>query len=168
MTRQASQLTQQMLAYSGKGQFVVEPLDLSHLITEMRPLLQVSISKKCHITYRLLPNLPQIEGDIAQIRQVIMNLVINASEAIGEISGEINLSLTCEKCDRAYLAKTYLDDGLEEGHYVVLEVKDSGQGMSEETRLKVFDPFFTTKFTGRGLGLAAVLGIVRGLSLIHI
>lgn len=162
VARQASQLTQQMLAYSGKGQFVVEPLDLSHLITEMRPLLQVSISKKCHITYRLLPGLPQIAGDIAQIRQVIMNLVINASEAIGEHNGEICVSLTCQKCDRTYLAKTYLDDGLEEGHYVVLEVKDSGQGMSEETRLKVFDPFFTTKFTGRGLGLAAVLGIVRG------
>lgn len=78
-----------------------------------------------------------------------MNLVINASEAIGERNGEIGVSLTCQKCDRAYLAKTYLDDGLEEGHYVVLEVKDSGEGM-QETQLKVFDPFFTTKFTGRG------------------
>lgn len=160
--RQAAELTKQMLAYSGKGRFVLEPINLSVLTEDMTRLLQVSISKKCVIRYNLLPNLPSVEADAAQMRQIIMNLIINASEAIGDSSGVIAISTGAMHCDRAYLADTCLDEQLPEGLYVYLEVADTGCGMSEETRAKVFDPFFTTKFTGRGLGLSAVMGIVRG------
>ena len=160
--RRAAELTAQMLAYSGKGRFVVEQLDISRLIDDITRLLEISISKKCVLKYNLLPNLPSISADATQIRQVIMNLVINASEAIGDRSGVIMLTTGAMYCDSAYLSETYLDENLPEGLYVYLEVADNGAGMSEETRARVFEPFFTTKFTGRGLGLAAVLGIVRG------
>lgn len=162
VTRQAAELTKQMLAYSGKGRFVVEPLDLSGLVEEMTRLLQISISKKCVMKYNFTPDLPTVEADATQVRQIIMNLVINASEAIGDQSGIITVSTGVMPCDRAYLAESYLDEKLPEGLYVYLEVADNGSGMSAETRARIFDPFFTTKFTGRGLGLAAVLGIVRG------
>lgn len=164
VTRQAAELTKQMLAYSGKGRFVIEPLNLSSLVEEMTRLLQISISKKCVLKYNFTPTLPTVEADATQMRQIVMNLVINASEAIGEQSGVITVSTGMMDCDRAYLAESYLDEKLPEGQYVYLEVADSGSGMSAETRAKIFDPFFTTKFTGRGLGLAAVLGIVRGHS----
>jgi two-component system, cell cycle sensor histidine kinase and response regulator CckA len=160
--RQATELTKQMLAYSGKGRFVVESLNLNALVEDMAHLLQVSITKKCVLKYRFLPDLPPIEADATQIRQIIMNLIINASEAIGERSGVITVGTGAMHCDRAYLSKAYLDENLAEGTYVFLEVADTGCGMSEETRTRIFDPFFTTKVTGRGLGLAAVLGIVRG------
>ncbi|HEX5692036.1 MAG TPA: PAS domain S-box protein, partial [Roseiflexaceae bacterium] len=161
-TRRAAELTAQMLAYSGKGRFVVEPLDLSALIEGMTRLLDISISKKCVLKYDLVTDLPSIMADATQMRQVIMNLVINASEAIGERSGLISIATGAMHCDHAYLYETYLDEDLPEGLYVYMEVADNGAGMSEETRARIFEPFFTTKFTGRGLGLAAVLGIVRG------
>jgi CheY-like chemotaxis protein len=125
-------------------------------------MLQISISKKAVVRYCLEKDLPPVEVDATQIRQVIMNLVINASEAIGEKSGVISISTGVIHVDRAYLAATLVDSDLSEGQYVFLEVSDTGCGMSQETQTKIFDPFFTTKFTGRGLGLAAVLGIVRG------
>ncbi len=103
-----------------------------------------------------------MEVDATQMRQVIMNLVINASEAIGDVSGVISISTGLTRVDRDYLHSTLMDPDLPEGDYVFLEVSDSGCGMSAETKARIFDPFFTTKFTGRGLGLAAVLGIVRG------
>jgi PAS domain S-box-containing protein len=160
--RRAAELTRQLLAYSGKGRFVVEPVQLSALTEEMSRLLQISISKKCVMKYNLTRELPTIEADAAQMRQIVMNLILNASEAIGDSSGVIAVTTGVMHCDRAFLAETYLDDNLPAGRYVYLEVADTGSGMSEETRSRIFDPFFTTKFTGRGLGLSAVLGIVRG------
>lgn len=158
----AAELTKQMLAYSGKGRFVIERLSLNRLVEEMAHLLQTVISKKAVLKFNFAANLPDIEGDATQLRQVVMNLITNASDAIGERSGVIALSTGCLVADREYLARTYLDDRLPEGDYVFLEVSDTGIGMDASTQHKIFDPFFTTKFTGRGLGLAAVLGILRG------
>ncbi len=158
----ASELTHEMLAYSGKGRLRVEPIDLPTLVQEMAQLLRASISKKATLELEFADHLPAIEGDPTQVRQVVMNLITNASEALGEDSGVITLETGEFFADREYLASTYMDDDLEPRRYVVLEVSDTGGGMDEETRSKIFDPFFTTKFTGRGLGLAAVLGIVRG------
>jgi two-component system cell cycle sensor histidine kinase/response regulator CckA len=135
---------------------------LSEVVEEMAHLLEVSISKKSVLRYNLAKDLPAIEADVTQIRQVIMNLIINASEAIGEKSGVIRVTTGAMSCDRNYLSDTYLNEDLSEGQYVYVEVADTGCGMSPETKAKLFDPFFTTKFTGRGLGLAALLGIIRG------
>jgi len=158
----AADLARQMLAYSGKGRFVIEPVDLNQLVEEMTSMLEVSISKKVMLRYHLTRPLPPIEADPTQIRQVIMNLTINASEAIGEKSGVISIVTGCMECDRKYLAETWLDKDLAEGLYVFLEVADTGCGMDRATSERIFEPFFTTKFTGRGLGMAAILGIIRG------
>ncbi|GIW13304.1 MAG: hypothetical protein KatS3mg062_0743 [Tepidiforma sp.] len=159
--QRAAELTRQMLAYSGKGKFVIERLNLSRVVEEMAHLLEVSVSKRAVLKYRFAPDLPAIEGDATQLRQVIMNLITNASDAIGDRSGVISISTGLMHADAAYLKTAYMDDDLPEGDYVYLEVADTGVGMDEETAARIFDPFFTTKFTGRGLGLAAVLGIVR-------
>lgn len=161
-SRHAAELTRQMLAYSGKGRLFVTKVDLSETISEMKHLIELSISKKCVLKYYLEDMLPAAEADPVQIGQVIMNLVINASEAMEDRNGIISISTGSQNCNRSYLSESYLDENLPEGMYAYVEVADSGHGMSEETRSKIFDPFFTTKFTGRGLGLAAVLGIVRG------
>ncbi len=162
--RRAADLSNQMLAYSGRGTFVVGALDLSRLISEMEHMLSVSVSKKAVLRYDLHPQLPSIEGDPTQIRQIIMNLVINASDAIGNKSGVIAISSGCMDCDQNYLKETWIDETLDEGMYVFLEVADTGCGMDKETINKIFDPFYTTKFTGRGLGMSSVLGIIRGHS----
>ena len=128
----------------------------------MSRMLEVSVSKKAILRYHLAADLPPVEVDISQLNQIIMNLVINASEALGDQSGVISLSSGVMECDHAYLAATWLKQDLPEGVYVFLEVADTGCGMTPEILERIFDPFFTTKFTGRGLGLAAVLGIVRG------
>jgi CheY-like chemotaxis protein len=159
--QRAAELTRQMLAYSGKGRFVIERLNLSRIVEEMAHLLEVSVSKRAVLKYRFAPDLPAIEGDATQLRQVIMNLITNASDAIGDRSGVISISTGLMHADAAYLKTAYMDDALPEGDYVYLEVADTGLGMDEQTAERIFDPFFTTKFTGRGLGLAAVLGIVR-------
>ncbi len=161
-SERAADLCRQMLAYSGKGRFVVGRHDLSEIVREMGQLLEVTVSKNAMVRYTLAEDLPAVESDVTQIRQVIMNLIINASEALGDTRGVITVATGVMACDGIYLAESYLDDGLPEGQYVTLEVSDTGCGMDAETRSRVFDPFFTTKFTGRGLGLAAVLGIVRG------
>jgi len=158
----AADLSRQMLAYSGRGSFIIETIDLNAVVREMGNLLDVSISKRAVLTYELMDSLPVIVGDATQIRQVLMNLITNASDAVGDGDGLLTIRTGRRHCDRAYLAETYLDDQLPEGDYVYLEVEDTGCGMDEETLQKMFDPFFTTKFTGRGLGLAAVLGIIRG------
>jgi PAS domain S-box-containing protein len=158
----AAELTNQMLAYSGKGRFVVQPIQVSRLVEEMGHLLETVISKKATMQFHLAPDLSPIEADASQVRQVVMNLITNASEALGEKSGTVRVSTGGIDADRAYLAESFLDDELPEGRYVYLEVSDTGCGMDPETRGRIFDPFFTTKFTGRGLGLAAVLGIVKG------
>ena len=158
----AADLAKQMLAYSGRGKFLIENLDLNSLLDEMLHMLQVSISKKAILRFNKHLHLPMVEADATQIRQIIMNLVINASEAIGEKSGVISISTGCMECDHNYLRDVWLDEKLSDGLYVYMEISDSGCGMDRETLSKIFDPFFTTKFTGRGLGMAAVLGIVRG------
>ena len=158
----AADLAKQMLAYSGKGKFVVENLDLNVLLEEMLHMLDVSISKKAILRLNPYTPLPLVEADATQMRQIIMNLVINASEAIGDKSGVIAITTGCMDCDRGYLKNVWLDENIHEGLYVYLEITDTGCGMDKETLSRIFDPFFTTKFTGRGLGMAAVLGIVRG------
>jgi PAS domain S-box-containing protein len=158
----AADLCRQMLAYAGKGRFVVEPVDLGALVRDTAPLLQLSISKKASLTICLAEGLPAILGDLTQLRQVLMNLVINASEALGDSEGLIAVSTSRQTVDGATLQAAHPGSAPSEGEYVVLEVGDTGSGMDEETRRRIFEPFFTTKFTGRGLGLSAVLGIVRG------
>nr|HMQ14132.1 response regulator [Candidatus Competibacter phosphatis] len=155
-------LCRQILAYSGKGRFVIDDIRLGNLVGDMFSLLQSSISKKATLNLNLKEPLPPLHGDPGQIRQVIMNLVTNASEAIGDRSGVITISTGLMQCSREYLCEAYLYENLAEGLYVWFEVSDTGTGMDQETQRRIFEPFFTTKFTGRGLGLSAVLGIVRG------
>ncbi|MDQ7010231.1 MAG: response regulator [Mariprofundaceae bacterium] len=161
-SRQAASLCQQMLAYSGKGKFVVRPLNLSTMVEDMLGLLRASISKHAELHCRLDRHIRAIDADEAQMQQVLMNLVINASEAIGEEHGLITITTKQKHVGRRELEQAYLDEDLPEGDYVVFEVSDTGCGMDAETREKIFDPFFTTKFTGRGLGMSAIMGIVRG------
>lgn len=158
----AADLTRQMLAYAGKAPFIIQTLDLNAIVEEMTPLLQVSIPKSASLRYNLAPDLPPVQVDAAQIRQVVMNLVINAAQAIGSKNGQISITSGVHYADQAYLAETYLAPNLPAGQYVYLEVSDTGSGMDAETRSRIFEPFFTTKATGHGLGLAAVLGVVRG------
>ncbi len=158
----AADLAKQMLAYSGRGKFVLETLDLNFLLEEMLHMLQVSISKKIVLRLNPFKPLPAVSVDATQIRQIIMNLVINASEAISDKSGVISISTGCIDCDESYLRNVWLNENLSDGLYVYLEVADTGCGMSQDTLKKIFDPFFSTKFTGRGLGMSATLGIVRG------
>ncbi len=160
--RRAADLTHQMLAYSGRGKFVIKSFELYRVVKDMAHLLEVSVAKRCALTYQLAADLPPIEGDVAQIHQILLNLTINASEAIGDHNGVITISTGMIECDRAYLADCFFAESLPAGTYVYIEVADTGSGITEEVRMKMFDPFFTTKFTGRGLGLAVVLGIVRG------
>ena len=161
-SRRAAELCRQMLAYSGKGKFVISRFQLNEVIREMEQMLRISISKKIQFRLHLDTALADIEGDITQIRQVVMNLIINASDAIGKQTGAIDVHTGVVYCDRDYLTEVFLDEGLPAGDYVYLDVTDTGCGMDQETLAKIFDPFFSTKFTGRGLGLAAVIGIVRG------
>lgn len=160
--QRAAELCRQMLAYSGRGRFVIEALRLSDLVADTMPLLKASISKKAILNLDLKAGLPPIEGDAIQIRQVLMNLLTNASEAVADLGGVITVSTGAMHCTEEYVARTVVAEGLRAGHYVYLEVSDTGCGMDEETVGRIFEPFFTTKFTGRGLGMAAVLGIVRG------
>lgn len=162
-SRRAAGLCRQLLAYSGKGHLVVQKLALNKLVEETAHLLKLSVSKKAELVFDFHPKLSLIEADPTQVGQVIMNLVINASDAIGEGNGVIRLRTGQVSVDRSNLEELGLlgSQDVADGEYVFLEVSDSGCGMSPETQARIFDPFFTTKFTGRGLGLSAVLGIVR-------
>ena len=160
--QRAAELTNQMLAYSGRGQFVLERSDLSQMVEEMANLLRTAISKDAELDLLLGADLPAFDGDPAQIRQVIMNLITNASDAIGGAQGRIMLVTGRQHVTRDYLADAWVGRDNVEGEFVFLEVRDTGCGMDPATVERIFDPFFPTKFTGRGLGLAAVLGIVRG------
>ncbi len=159
----AADLTRQMLAYSGHGHFVVRPTDLNALIHENLPLLEVALPKSVRLEARLELELPAVDADVGQLQQVLMNLVINAAEAIGERSGTVRVATgvreVAETDDFLWRAS---GQSLAPGRYVSLEVADDGLGMDSATVDRIFEPFFTTKFTGRGLGLAAVLGVVRG------
>lgn len=160
---QAADLCRQMLIYSGRGRFHAEKLDLDSLILESRNLLSSSISGRAALKLELAHDLPLVKVDPTQIRQILLNLTVNASEAlIEERGGAITIQSGWMDCDDEYLRTTFLKDNVPSGRYVFLEVSDCGVGMDTETKERIFDPFFSTKFTGRGLGMAAVLGIVRG------
>ncbi len=157
----ASGLAGQMLAYSGRDDLEMGPVDLNRIVNEMTHMLEISISKKVVLNLRLTPGIPAVNADSVQLRQILMNLITNASEAIGDDDGYISVTTGAVYCDGECLASTELADDLDEGVYVYLEVSDTGCGMDEKVRSQIFEPFFTTKSTGRGLGLSAVLGIIR-------
>lgn len=160
-SERAAHLTRQLLAYSGKGRFIIQPINLSELVREIGSLLRLTIPKKVHLRLDLDDKLPPVEADSSQIQQLIMNLVLNGAEAIGDGIGAVVVTTGVREVDETYTQSALRDD-LAPGKYVYLEVHDTGCGMDEQTKARIFDPFFTTKFTGRGLGLAAALGIVRG------
>lgn len=163
----AADLCRQMLIYTGKSPYHKKLVNLNSILQEMDQLLQAAISRRLYIQYRFTQPLPLVEADPNQLKQAIMSLVVNASEAMGDKPGVITISTGYMKCDKSYLdtivpaCRVGLDKPLKQGTYVFLEVTDTGCGIPEEIQKKIFDPFFTTKFFGRGLGLAAVLGIVR-------
>ncbi len=152
----AAALCKLMLAYSGRGRFELKNLSLSRLIEETTPLLKLSIGLRSELRLDLDPALPAVEADSTQMQQLIINLVTNAAEAVGEVDGVVSIRTGVEK------AAPERESGAQAGNRVFLEVSDTGCGMSPETQARIFDPFFTTKFIGRGLGLSAVQGIVRG------
>ncbi len=158
----AAELCKQLLAYAGKGRFVIQPLQLGVLVEETAHLLELSVSRRITLIRHTAAAVPTFEGDATQIRQVLMNLTLNAAEAIGETAGVITITTGRTLVSPEYLHRLSIQDKLAPGEYVTLEVADNGCGMTPEVLARIFDPFFTTKFTGRGLGLAAVMGIVRG------
>ncbi len=159
--RRASELCQQLLAYAGKGTTDMQPVDLSAEVVEAAQLLEVSRPKSVRLDFACAPGLPAVAADVGQLRQVVMNLMINASDAIGAASGTIRVETGVERLESRSFEEAVIDEGLVPGEYVFVRVTDDGQGMDAETRRRMFDPFFTTKRHGHGLGMAAVLGIVR-------
>ncbi|MGE0040505.1 MAG: ATP-binding protein [Vicinamibacterales bacterium] len=159
--RRAADLCRQMLAYAGRSPVTRAPVDLNALVRDTQSLLDVSVPKKAQLHLELLDALPTVLGDETELRQILMNLVINAAEAIGDQAGTITVRTTTTTLSSEALEETVFSPTLQGGRYVSLEVADTGAGMAPETLPRIFDPFFTTKFTGRGLGLASVVGIVR-------
>ncbi|MFT7623300.1 MAG: two-component system cell cycle sensor histidine kinase/response regulator CckA [Myxococcota bacterium] len=159
----AAALCKQLLAYSGKGQFVVRPINLSQLCNDTVRLLKVTLAAGATLRVDCPLDIPIVVADSPQMQQILMNLVLNAAESLGG-PGVVSLSTGTVFCDTEYFKTSYLMDELEAGEYVFVQVSDTGCGMDVDTRAKLFEPFFSTKQTGRGLGLAAVLGIVRGHS----
>ncbi|MDQ7005229.1 MAG: MHYT domain-containing protein [Ghiorsea sp.] len=158
----AADLCRQMLAYSGKGKFVVESITISSVVQDMLKLVEVSTPKNIVLNYDLAEDMPLIDADRTQIQQVVLNLITNATESMEGKSGRITLATGVMHATNTYLLGSYGGANLEEGNYAFLEISDTGCGMDEEVQKKIFDPFFTTKFTGRGLGMSAMLGIVNG------
>jgi len=158
----AANLCRQMLAYAGKGQFVIRPIQLSAIIDEMSQLLRASIDKSVQLNVEQKPDLPLIDGDLGQIQQVLMNFIINASEALEGKEGVIDVHMGVKEMSLEVLENLFHDINIQEGAYVYMTIRDTGCGMDDVLLKKIFDPFFTTKFTGRGLGMSAVLGIVCG------
>ncbi len=156
--RTASELSGQMLAYSGRGNFVIETASINDIIEKLKPMFQVSVSRKAELKLRLEGNLPRVRVDSTQMEQVILNLLTNASEAIGSSSGKIIVTTGKE----TRFSPGGRERQEEKRVYVFIQVEDTGTGMSDEVLRKLFEPFFTTKFTGRGLGMAVVQGIVEG------
>jgi PAS domain S-box-containing protein len=161
--RTAAGLCQQMLAYAGRARFAAEPIDVGVLVRSMLQLLRSSISHKLQFEVRLPRELPMVRGDPNRLKQVVMNLVVNAAEAVGDGHGTVTVTAGTAHAGPERLRQAVLGEGLAEDDYLILEVADTGSGMDEVTQRRVFEPFFTTKFAGRGLGLSAVLGIVRQL-----
>jgi two-component system cell cycle sensor histidine kinase/response regulator CckA len=161
-SERAADLTRQLLAYAGKGQFVIQAVDLCRLVTEVSTLIRASISKKITLVLDIPDECPPIEGDRTQLQQLVMNLVINGGEAIGDEPGTLTVRLRTEYFSERRERSRTEGFPIFPGEYVRIDVVDSGAGMDAETRDRIFEPFFTTKFLGRGLGLSAALGIVRG------
>lgn len=163
-SQRAAHLTRQLLAYAGKGRFVLETVDVSQQVRDISALIHTSIPPAVLVQLDLMENLPSVEADPSQIQQIIMNLIINGAEAVPEgRPGVVSVTTGVQEFDEEHLRTTLpLDTPVTPGTYVTLEVQDTGIGMDADTQARIFDPFFTTKFTGRGLGLAAVVGIVRG------
>ncbi len=159
----AKDITRQILAYTGGDKFItnMEKVNISRIVREMSEIMEVSLDKKYTIKYELSDNVPDIEGDVNQLSQILINLVNNASEAINGKEGIITLKTGQMECDEIYLKDSLIGQNLLPGIYAYMQVEDTGCGIEEELTYKIFDPFFSTKFTGRGLGLAAVQGIVR-------
>lgn len=160
-SRHAADLCKQMLAYSGQGQLVMGSLNLSELVRDMGQLLAVSIGKHIEVDYKLANPIHLIHADKAQIQQVVMNLLTNANEAVGDQQGRITVTTGVMDANQLFLNACYADKTVLSGHYVFIDVADSGCGMNAATVGRMFEPFFTTKFTGRGLGMSAMQGIVR-------
>ncbi len=160
--RRAAELCRQMLAYSGRSLFVVQRLDLNALVRDINPLLDVSLGERCELHRQLAASLPPVLADSAQLRQVVISLVTNAAESIGNQAGIITLATGVIHLSRDTIATLTHEYGLTPGNHVFLAVSDNGAGMDAATVARIFEPFFSTKFAGRGLGLAAVLGIIRG------
>jgi PAS domain S-box-containing protein len=161
-SERAAHLTRQLLAYAGRGRYIVEPVDLSELARESLELLRSSLPQRVEWHLELAADLPAVEADVAQMHQMVMNLVTNAAESLGENGGWVQIRTGVETVEIPKAGAILAPDRIRPGDYVWLEVRDNGCGMDEGTRARIFDPFFTTKFTGRGLGLSAVSGIVRG------
>ncbi len=160
-SEKAADLCKQMLAYSGQGKVFVDWIDLSTLIKDMLNILEVSLNKGIILKLSLTENLPLVEADASQLQQVIMNLITNANEAIDDISGIIAIRTGVMSANNDYLESCLCSEDIQPGHFIFMEVSDTGCGMDRETIKKIFDPFFSTKFIGRGLGMSAVLGIIR-------
>lgn len=158
----AAELTRQLLAYSGKGRFMPRPLDLSEEVGKVASLLEASVPHKVRLLLNLQTGLPRIEADAAQIQQAVVDLVLNAGEAIGEREGTVEVSSGVAALDEEAIRQRFADAGITPGTYLALEVRDDGSGMDERVQNRIFEPFFSTKFAGRGLGLPAVQGVVRG------
>lgn len=158
----AGELTRQMLSYSGKGRFVISRVDLSAATEETLRLLAGTLGENVQLVRDLAPSLPPVEADLREIQQVITNLVTNAAEAIGDAEGTISIATGVLHCGDEYLADSRIPQKAPAGLYAYIQVTDTGAGMDSETLDRIFEPFFSTRFTGRGLGLSAVLGTVRG------
>ena len=158
----AAALCLKMLAYSGKGHFAMKPVHLSSFVLSMKTVFEDAIPRTATLHYQLDEHVPSIEADELQLHQLMLSLLTNAAEALGDTPGQITASTGTLFCDQQYLEREGLQGETTEGSYVFLEIADTGCGFDPITREKLFDPFFTTKFPGRGLGLAAVQGIVRG------
>ena len=157
----AADLTRQLLAYAGKGRFIIRHADVSEAIREIATLLRSSTPRNAEIELDLAAGLPLVNADVTQLQQLVMNLVLNGVESLDDEGGHVQVSTSAVEFDEAILRSAELVENIEPGRYVLIEVTDNGCGMDAETRQRIFDPFFTTKFTGRGLGLAAAGGIVR-------
>jgi PAS domain S-box-containing protein len=158
----AARLSTQMLAYSGRGRFIVERLNLSDYVRRLAPQIEPLVGGPVELKFDLAPELPPVQADASQIRELLMNLVNNGVEAIGQRAGRVTVATRLVPVDQPYTHGPLLHEEVQPGVYVALEVSDTGSGMNKETVSRMFDPFFTTKFPGRGMGLAVAQGIVRG------
>jgi two-component system, cell cycle sensor histidine kinase and response regulator CckA len=158
----AADLTRQLLAYAGKGKFIITKVDVSDLVRDISELIRSSVPRTIELDLSLTHDLPAVEGDPTQIQQLVMNLILNAAEATGDRYGSVRITTRCREISIRDHSIRFRPDAPQPGIYVEVEVADRGCGMNEEVAQQIFDPFFTTKFTGRGLGLAAALGIIRG------